>query len=117
MRNVKSQLQPNRAFWRLDLATGTSCEFESRANCLARLEVLSCSATVGMTLQLPLHVSLVCHSGNLPVARSSHEALLEYTLLELSSHSLTRTLYNSHLNTEYLIAKLQSNLTRNKANT
>ena len=26
MRNAKSQLQPNRAFWRLDLAIGTSRE-------------------------------------------------------------------------------------------
>ena len=44
IRNVKSQFQPNRAFWRLNLATGTSHEFELRANYLARLEVLSCSA-------------------------------------------------------------------------
>ena len=93
MRNKKSQLQPNKAFWRLELATGTSCEFESRANCLARLEVLSCSAIAGVTLQLPLHASKECHSGDLPVARSSHEALLECTLLELSSHSLTHYSY------------------------
>ena len=50
MRNAKSQLQPNRAFWGLDLATGTSCEFESRANCLAKLKVLSYNATAGVTL-------------------------------------------------------------------
>ena len=50
MRNAKSQLQPNKAFWRLELSTGTSREFESRANCLARLEVLSCSALVVVTL-------------------------------------------------------------------
>ena len=63
MRNVKSQFQPNRSFWRLELATGTSREFESGANCPARLEVFSCSTTVGVTLQLPLHVSHVCHFG------------------------------------------------------
>ena len=40
----------NRAFWPLELAIGTSYEFESRANCLARLEVLSYSVTVGVTL-------------------------------------------------------------------
>ena len=50
MRNAKSQLQPNRAFWRLDLATGTSREFKSQANCLARLEVLSYNATASVTL-------------------------------------------------------------------
>ena len=43
MKNAKSQLQPNRAFWQLELAIGTSRKFEPRANCLARLEVLSCS--------------------------------------------------------------------------
>ena len=93
MRNAKSQFQPNRAFWRLELVTGTSREFESRANCLARLEVLSCSATTGVTLQLSLHASHMCHSGSLPVERSSREALLECTLLELSSHSLTHYPY------------------------
>ena len=62
---------------------------ESRANYLARLEVLSCSATVGVTLQLPLHASHVCHFGNLPVVRSSYETSLNCTLLEISSHFLT----------------------------
>ena len=61
---------------------------ESRANCLARLEVLSCSATAGMTLQLPLHASHVCHSGDFPVMRSSCETLLECTFLSISSYSL-----------------------------
>ena len=93
IRNVKSQLQPNRALWRLDLATGTSRKFELRANCLAKLEVLSYSAIVGVTFQLPLHASHVCHSSDLPVARSSHKAFLERTLLELSSHSLTHYPY------------------------
>ena len=69
MRNVKSQFQPNRAFWRLELATGTSHEFESRANYLAKLEVFSCSAPVVMTLQLLQNISHVCHSSDLPNAR------------------------------------------------
>ena len=87
--NAKSQLQPNKVFWRLELMTWTSHEFESWANCLARLKILSCRATAGVTPQLPLHASHVCHSGNLPVARSSHEALLDCTLLSFFSHSLT----------------------------
>ena len=89
MRNAKSQLQPNRSFWQLELSTRTSCEFESWANCLARLEVLSYSAPAIVTLQLLLHTSHVCHSSDLPVTRSNREALLECTLLELSSHLLT----------------------------
>ena len=39
MRNAKSQLQPNKAFWQLELATGMSQEFKSLANYLAKLEV------------------------------------------------------------------------------
>ena len=49
-RNVKSQFFPNRVFWQLDLATGLSCEFKPRANGLASLGLLSCSATAGATL-------------------------------------------------------------------
>ena len=45
--------QPNRVSWRLNLAIGTSYEFELRANCLARLEVLYCSALAVVSLQLP----------------------------------------------------------------
>ena len=89
--NVKSQLQPNRVFWQLELANRTSREFELRANCLVRLEVLSCSATASMTLQLPLHASHVWHY--LPVARSSREVLLYCTLLSFSSHSITHYSY------------------------
>ena len=67
----------NRAFWRLKLVTGTSREFESRANCLVRLEVLSCSATTSVTVHLPymLHMcvtfddSLVASQLRDPVAR------------------------------------------------
>ena len=60
---------------------------ESRANYLARLEILSYNATVGVTLQLPLHDSHVYHSSDLPVARSSRETLLKCILLELSLHT------------------------------
>ena len=51
-RNVKSQFFPSRVFWRLDLATGLSREFKLRANGLASLKLLSCSATASVTLQL-----------------------------------------------------------------
>ena len=93
MRNAKSQFQPNKAFWWLELATGMSHEFEPWANCLARLEVLSYSAPTVMTLQLPMHALHVCHFGNLPIVRSSHETPLNCTHLEFSSHSLTHYPY------------------------
>ena len=48
--NAKSQFQPNKAFWWLKLVTWTSREFESQANCLTRLEILSSSAPAVMTL-------------------------------------------------------------------
>ena len=93
MRNVKSQFQPNRAFWRLELAIRTSHEFEPWANCLVRLEVLSYNATIGVTFQLPLHALHVCHSSDLPVMRSNCKTPLNCTLLEISSHSLTHYPY------------------------
>ena len=42
-RNVKSHILPNRVFWQLDFATGLSREFKPQVNCLASLELLSCS--------------------------------------------------------------------------
>ena len=120
IRNAKSQLQPNIAFWRLDLATRTSRKFESWANCLARLEVLSCSAITGVTLQLSLHASHVCHSGNLLVGASREIQSRGFSWVHTSwaffTFFYTLPLHNSHLNTGYLIAKLQANLARNKTN-
>ena len=113
MRNVKSQLQPNRAFWRLDLTIGMSREFKSWANCLATLQVLSCSAIAGMNLQLPLHASHVCHSGDLPVVRLPWIA----HFLRFFTLSHIHPLHYSHLNTRFLHAELQANLAWNKANT
>ena len=93
MRNMKGHFLSNRAFWQLDLTIVTSREFESRANCLARLEVLSYSATAGVTLQLSYILHVCATFGDSPVARSSHETLLECTLLSFSSHSLTHYTY------------------------
>ena len=74
--------QPNNAFWQLNLATGMSRKFESRANWLARLEVLSCSAPAVVTLQLPYVLHTCATFGNLPIMRSSHETFLECTHLK-----------------------------------
>ena len=88
MRNAKGQFQLNKAFWRLEVTTGTSREFELQANYLARLEVLSYSATTSATLQLPFMLHTCATFGNSPVARSTRKALLE-----LSSLSLAHYLY------------------------
>ena len=46
--NVKSHILPNRVFWRLDLTTGLSREFNPRANGLASLGLLSCSEQLAL---------------------------------------------------------------------
>ena len=117
---MKSQFFPNRLVWRLDLATGLSREFKPRANSLASLGLLSCSATIGMTLQLPCMLHVCANFDSLPVmshpqvqsrvSASLHNLEHFFTL----SHSLP--LQDSHLNTGLLIAKIQTNLARNKAN-
>ena len=115
---MKSQFFPNRVFWRLDLATALSRKFKPRANNLASLGLLSCSATVGVT-------SLEClprahHSGGLqPRATCEIQPRVPISLHNLEQFftlSHTLPLHDSHLNTGLLIAKIQVNLTRNKAN-
>ena len=117
---MKSQIFPNRVFWRLDLATGLSSEFKPRANGLASLRLLSYSTIVGTTLQLLACLACVHHSGGLQlratrkiqprVLASLHKLDQFFTL----SHTLP--LHDSHLNTGLLITKIQANLVRNKAN-
>ena len=117
---MKSHFFPNKVVWRLDLATGLSREFKPRANSLASLRLLSCSATTGMTLQLPHMLHTCANFGGLPIAShprvqprvsaSLHNLRHFFTL----SHSLP--LHDSHLNTGLLIAKIQENLAQNKAN-
>ena len=119
-RNVKSYFFPNRVFWWLDIATGLSREFKSRVNGLASLGLLSCSTIVGMTLQLLaclIHVHLLAacklratRKIQLRVSATLHNLEHFFTL----SHTLP--LHESHLNTGLLIAKIQANLARNKAN-
>ena len=117
---MKSQFFPNRVVWQFDLAIGLSHEFKPRANGLASLGLLSCSATVSMTLQLPCILHACANFGGLPVAShprvqprvsaSLHNLEHFFTLF----HSLP--LHDSHLNTGLLIAKIQANLAWNKAN-
>ena len=64
----KSQFFPNRVVWRLRFVIGLSREFKPRANGLASLGLLSCSATARMTLQLPCMLHMCASFGGLPVA-------------------------------------------------
>ena len=108
---MKSQIFPNRVFWQLDLATELSREFKPRANGLASLGLLSCSTTVGATLQHLACLARVHHFGGLQpratreiqprVLASLHKLDQFFTL----SHTLP--LHDSHLNTGLLIAKIQ----------
>ena len=68
-----------------------------------------------------LHASHEWHFGELPVVSHSQDPVMRnlqmHTFLNFFTLSHTQPLHNSHLNTGYLIAKLQANLARNKANT
>ena len=106
------------------LATETSHEFQSPNNWLIRLYFLSYSAPVVMTLHLTAcftHVTLLashlsrvasCES----LASSSRNKLFDCIRLIKSLLSHAQPLHNFHLNTGFLIAKLQANLAQNKAN-
>ena len=113
---MKSQFFPNRVVWRLSLVTRLSRKFKSRANGLDSLGLLSCSATTGMTLQLPACSTcvptLAAYQSRVQpqVSASLHNLEHFFTL----SHSLP--LHESLLNTGLLITKIQENLARNKAN-
>ena len=119
-RNVKSQIFPNRVFWRLDLTTGLSRKFKPRANGLASLGLLSCSATAGATLQLLACLARVHHSGGLhPQSTREIQPRVPVSLHKLEQFftlSHTLPIHDSHLNTGLLIAKIQANLAWNKAN-
>ena len=119
-RNVKSQFFPNMVFWRLDLTTGLSREFKLRANGLASLRLLSCSAIAGATLQLLACLAREHHSGGLqPQATREIQPRVPaylHNLEQFFTLSHTLSLHDSHLNIGLLIAKIQANLIRNKAN-
>ena len=117
---MKSQFFPNKVFWWLDLATGLSHEFKPRANGLASLGLLSCSATAGVMFQLLACLARVHHSSDLqPWATRKIQLRVPVSLHNLEQFftlSHTLPLHDSHLNTGLLITKIQANLTRNKTN-
>ena len=113
---MKSQFFLNRVVWRLGLATGLSREFKPRVNGLANLGLLPYSATGGMTLQLPCMLHTCANFGDLPVVSHSRISASLHNLEHFFTLSHSLPLHDSHLNTGLLIAKIQTNLTRNKAN-
>ena len=109
-KNVKSQIFPNKVFWRFDLATGLSRKFKPRANDLASLGLLSCSATTGATLQLLARLARVHHSDGLQL-RATREIQPRvpaslHTLEQFFTLSHTLPLHDSHLNIGLLIIKI-----------
>ena len=106
----------NRVVWRLGLATGLSRKFKPRAKGLANLGLLSCSATVGMTLQLPCMLHTYANFGGLPVASHLRVSTSLHNLRHFFTLSHSLPLHDSHLNIGLLIAKIQANLVWNKAN-
>ena len=106
--------------WRLSLTTGLSCEFKPRANGLANLGLLSCSATADMTLYLSCMLHTCANFGGLPVVSHPRVQPRVSAFLHNLEHFFTLShslpLHDSYLNTGLLIAKIQANLARNKAN-
>ena len=117
---MKSYIFPNRVFWLLDLATVLSHEFKPRPNDLANLGLLSCNATVGMTLQLLACLARVHYSGGLqPQTTREIQPRVPVSLHNLEQFftlSHTLSLHDFYLNTGLLITKIQANLAHNKVN-
>ena len=111
MQNV--MFQPNRAFWRLDLVTGTSRELTAWPDWKFCQVVLQLSWPFSSPACFTRVSFWRLASREIQSQGSSwvHTSWVFFTL----SHTLP--LHKSHLNTRYLIAKLQVNLVRNKANT
>ena len=113
---MKSQFFLNRVVWRLGLTTRLSREFKPKANGLANLGLLSCSTTIGMTLQLPCMLHMCANFGGLPVASQPRVSAFLHNLEHFFTLSHSLPLHDFHLNTGLLIAEIQANLARNKAN-
>ena len=121
VRNVKSQFFQNKPGWWLGLTTWLNREFKPRANWMARLDFCP------IVLQLAwLFSSLVCSACVHLLAACKPQASIEIQpQVSASLHSFehfftlshTLPLHDSHLNTKFLSAELQANLSQNKANT
>ena len=115
---MKCHILSNRVFWQLDLATGLSHEFKSRVNSLTSLELLSYSEQLAQ--QLLACLARVLQFGGLqPQATREIQPRVPtslHTLEQFFTLSHILPLQDSHLNTGFLITKIQANLAWNKAN-
>ena len=98
---------------RLKRVASLSYELTAWLDCI----FLSCSAPAIVTLQFPACFTCV------PLWRLANRKIQSRDSFNLHTSwvyfilSHTKLLHDSHLNTEYLIAKLQANLVQNKVNT
>ena len=83
---------------------------------MASLNFLSCSATPGMTVQLLCMLHSCASFGGLQAAIQPRVPTSLHSLKHFFTLSHTLPLHDSHLKTGLIIAKLQANLARNKAN-
>ena len=119
--NAKSQFFQNRVGWQLDLATWLSREFKPRANWMANLDFCPVVLQLAWLFNSPacsVRVQLLATCK--PWASREIQPRVPATLHSLEHFftlSYTLPLYDSHLNTGFLSAVLQANLTQNKANT
>ena len=110
---MERQIFPNKIFWRLDLAIGFSREFKPRANGLASLGLLSCSAIAGATLQLLTCLArvqlLATCKPRVTYEIQSRDSVSLHNLKHFFTLSHSLPLQVSYLNTGLLSAKLQVN--------
>ena len=101
---------------RVEQVTRLSRELTVWLDCIFCLVVLQLSWPFSS-----LHASHLCHCGDLPVTSQLWDLVARLLCMHTSwvffTLSHTQLLHNFHLNTGSLIAKIQANLARNKANT
>ena len=87
---------------------------------MASLDFFSCSALASMMLQHLRMLGMCATSGGLQAASYPRDPVMSSATLHKLEYfftlSHTLPLHDSHLNTGLLIAKIQANLVRNKAN-
>ena len=83
---------------------------------MARLDFLSCSAPAVVTVHLLCTLYSCATVGDLPVVSQPRVSTSLHNLVHFFTLSHSLPLYDSHLNIGLLIAKIQANLARNKAN-
>ena len=120
---MKRHILPNKVFWWLDLVTGLSHEFKPRANGLASWNFCPVVNSWRDALASGMLGTLgTCASiwrlavASRPRDPAASPCFFAHTGAILHTLSHTLPLHDSHLNTGFLIAKIQANLARNKAN-